>query len=171
MSMIFRFRMLSDENDSFLREYEVPYDMTLLDLNDFICDDLKYDAGNMASFFTSDDQWRKLREFTLADMGGGEDDGPQPLAMADVMLGQLIRRNHDRLIWQFDVFSDRSYYIELASAAEADPGSGYPKTVVSEGEPAPQFGPAGDSGGRSIFDDAMEEFGDFQGDEEYDDEY
>ena len=29
MSMIFRFRMLSDENDNFVRDYEVPYDMTL----------------------------------------------------------------------------------------------------------------------------------------------
>ena len=28
MSMVFRFRMLSDENDNFVRDYEVPYDMT-----------------------------------------------------------------------------------------------------------------------------------------------
>ena len=31
MSMVFRFRMLSDENDNFVRDYEVPYDMTLLE--------------------------------------------------------------------------------------------------------------------------------------------
>lgn len=38
MSMIFKFRMLSDENDGFIREYEVPYDMNLLDFNDFIAE-------------------------------------------------------------------------------------------------------------------------------------
>ena len=52
--MIFKFRMLSDENDNFLREYEVPYDMTLLELHRFICRDLKYDPDNMVSFFLSD---------------------------------------------------------------------------------------------------------------------
>ena len=36
MSMVFRFRMLSDENDNFVRDYEVPYDMTLLDFHNFI---------------------------------------------------------------------------------------------------------------------------------------
>ena len=29
MSMVFRFRMLSDENDNFVRDYEVLYDTTL----------------------------------------------------------------------------------------------------------------------------------------------
>ena len=29
MSMVFRFRMLSDENDHFVRDYEVPYESTL----------------------------------------------------------------------------------------------------------------------------------------------
>ncbi len=29
MSMVFKFRMLSDENDNFVRDLEVPYDMTL----------------------------------------------------------------------------------------------------------------------------------------------
>ena len=35
MSMVFRFRMLSDENDNFVRDYEAMYDMTLLDFHDF----------------------------------------------------------------------------------------------------------------------------------------
>ena len=31
MSMVFRFRMLSDENDNFVRDYEAMYDTTLLE--------------------------------------------------------------------------------------------------------------------------------------------
>ena len=52
MSMVFRFRMLSDENDNFVRDYEVPYDMTLLDFHNFILRSLEYEEC-MASFFTS----------------------------------------------------------------------------------------------------------------------
>ena len=40
MSMVFRFRMLSDENDNFVRDYEAMYDMTLLDFHDFILQSL-----------------------------------------------------------------------------------------------------------------------------------
>ena len=43
MSMVFRFRMLSDENDHFVRDYEVPYDMTLLGFHEFITRSLGYE--------------------------------------------------------------------------------------------------------------------------------
>ncbi len=51
MSMVFRFRMLSDENDNFVRDYEVLYDTTLLDFHNFILRSLEYEDC-MASFFT-----------------------------------------------------------------------------------------------------------------------
>ena len=50
MSMVFRFRMLSDENDNFVRDYEVLYDTTLLEFHDFILRSLEYEEC-MASFF------------------------------------------------------------------------------------------------------------------------
>ena len=49
MSMVFRFRMLSDENDNFVRDYEVLYDTTLLEFHDFILRSLEYEEC-MASF-------------------------------------------------------------------------------------------------------------------------
>lgn len=61
--MVFRFRMLSDENDHFVRDYEVMYDTTLLEFHNFILDSLEYEPC-MASFFTADDRWEKQREFT-----------------------------------------------------------------------------------------------------------
>ena len=64
MSMIFQFRMLCDEDDYFLREYEVPYDMTLAAFRDFINKDLQYRPEELTSFFTADDRWNKLQEFT-----------------------------------------------------------------------------------------------------------
>lgn len=48
--MLLQFRMLSDEDDNFLRDYLLPPSMTLADLHAFISDDLKYEKENMASF-------------------------------------------------------------------------------------------------------------------------
>ncbi len=49
MSMVFKFRMLSDENDHFVRDYEVPYDMTLLGFHEFITRSLGYEEGCLRS--------------------------------------------------------------------------------------------------------------------------
>lgn len=172
--MVFKFRMLSDENDRFVRDYEVMYDMTLSDFHRYICRDLHYDPLTMASFFASDRLWRKLREFTLLDMGAEADseEGEAPQPMEGVLLGQLVHRLHDRLIFLFDLFGDRAYYLELIAAQEADPDTTYPRTTLAEA-PAPDQFAASESagiGGGSIFDEAMDEFNEFEGDDSYDDE-
>ena len=118
--MVFKFRMLSDENDHFVRDYEVPYDMTLLGFHEFITRSLGYEEG-MSSFFTADKQWNRLREFTLMDMGDNSEDAPLP--MADITLGQLIHNNRDRLIYQFDLMGDRAYYLELTEAKKPEQGT------------------------------------------------
>ena len=146
--MVFRFRMLSDENDNFVRDYEVPYDMTLLDFHNFILRSLEYEEC-MASFFTADERWEKLREFTLMDMDDGSEGAPA--AMESVTLGQIIHNNRDRLIYLFDMFGDRAYFLELTGAYETS------KTATA--------------GEGSIFDEVMGEFNDFEGDDNYDDEY
>ncbi len=168
--MVFKFRMLSDENDAFARDYEVMYDTTLLDLHHYICTDLGYDEDGMTSFFTSNSQWERLREFTLMDMGEVSEDAALP--MESVTLGQVIHKNRDRLIYLFDMFGNRAYYLELTGAMEADPSVEYPRTTLANGTPADQYDPnAIPEDGGSIFDDAMGDFNDFLGDDAYDDEY
>lgn len=172
--MVFRFRMLSDENDHFVRDYEVLYDTSLLDFHRFILQSLEYDDC-MASFFTADDRWEKLREFTLFDMGGdGSDNAPE--TMENVTLGQIIHRHRDRLIYLFDMMGDRAYYLELTGACEADPDASYPREIFARAEAPDQYDPSknaadDDADSDSAFDDMMDEFRDFEGDDNYDDEY
>ena len=125
--MIFRFRMLSDENDNFVRDYEVPYDMTLLDFHRFLLESLEYEEC-MTSFFTADERWEKLGEFTLMDMGEDSPGAPRP--MESVTLGQIIHNLRDRLIYLFDMFGDRAYFLELTGAYEARPGESCDRGAV-----------------------------------------
>lgn len=167
--MVFRFRMLSDENDNFVRDYEVLYDTTLSEFHHFILRSLEYEAC-VASFFTADERWEKLCEFTSMDMGGDGEDGPQP--MDRVTLGQIIHRNRDRLIYLFDLFNDRSYYLELTGTCEAEQKALYPREIFARAEVPDQYDPSKnaleDEG--SIFDDMMDEFSDFEGDDRFEDE-
>ena len=171
MSMIFRFRLLSDENDRFVRDYEVPYDMTLLDFHRFILESLEYEEC-MTSFFTADDRWEKLREFTLMDMGDTSGEGPE--AMERVALGQIIHKLRDRLIFLFDLFGERAYYLELTGAYEAQAGASYPREIYAQAEAPDQYDPSknrDDEDEGSAFDEMMGDFNDFEGDDSYDDEY
>ena len=162
--MVFRFRMLSDENDNFVRDYEVLYDTTLLDFHNFILRSLEYEDC-MASFFTADDRWEKQREFTFMDMDDGSENAP--VAMEKVTLGQII------LIYLFDLFGDRAYYLELTGAYEADKEASYPREIYAQAEAPDQYDPSknrvDDEG--SIFGEMMSDFNDFEGDDNYDDAY
>ena len=170
MSMVFRFRMLSDENDHFVRDYEVMYDTTLLDFHRFILQSLEYEDC-MASFFTADERWEKQREFTLMDMGDGSEEAPE--TMDRVTLGQLIHRHRDRLIYLFDLFGDRAYYLELTGAYEADDTASYPREIFARAEAPDQYDPSKnrDDEEGSAFEEIMDEFKNFEGDDSYDDEY
>lgn len=166
--MIFKFRMLSDESDHFVRDYEVPYHMTLLSFHEFIRDSLGYEES-MVSFFTADERWEKKREFTLIDMGDGSENAPLP--MAETTLGQILHRNRDRLIYLFDMFADRAYYLELTGALEGEKGVSYPREVFAHGGAPDQFDPTATEDEGSIFDEMMGDFKEFEGDERYDDGY
>lgn len=171
MSMIFKFRLISDEVDDFVREYEVPYDMNLLDFYNFMNDDLGYEE-EMASIFTSDSQWQKLREFTLFDMNLNPEEAPAAIVepMDTVDLGQIIHKKFERLIYVFDIFEDRCFFIELIESKKREEDIDYPRVTVSDGEPPKQY-EAAPKREESIFDEAMGEFEEFEGDETYEEEW
>lgn len=169
MSMIFQFMVLSDENDRFVRDYRILYNTMLSDFHNHICTDLGFDPCAMASFFESDRQWNKLSEYTLMDMGIEEDGAAQ--MMSRVALDNLISENGDRLIYTFDVFGNRSLYLEMVGARKAEDGVQYPCTKCSEGDPPAQFDLNAIDPALSVFDDVMEEFADFEADESYDDDF
>lgn len=169
--MILKFRMLSDENDNFVRDLEVPHDMTLAGLHNFIIESLGYDDC-MASFFAADNRWNRLREFTLMDMGATEMMEEAPMSMDSITLAELVVIECNRLIYQFDLIADRAYYLELVSATEPNKDFTYPRVAFENATAPDQYDPdAVPTDDGSIFEEMMGDFGEFDGDDSYDDEY
>ena len=169
MNIIFKYRMLSDESDNFVRDFEVYPDMTLAEFHRFIIDALGYDDC-MVSIFKSDAEWRPIEEFTEIDMG--EDMPGVPRCMANVRLMEVNNEFHDRLIYTFDMLNNRSYYLELLDMHRPADGLTYPRVAFENAQVPDQYDPdavPADDG--SIFNEIMDEFGEFDGDDSYDDEY
>ncbi len=169
--MILKLRMLSDENDNFVRDFEVSHETTLLQLNNFILDAIGYEEC-MTSFFTADDHWNRLREFTLMDMGIGMGGDDEPMAMESVTLAELVVADYKRLILQFDMIADRAFYIEVVNGSEPNAEFTYPRVAFENATVPDQYDPdkvSSDDG--SIFEEMMGDFGSFDEDADYDDEY
>ncbi len=169
MSVIVTLRMLSDEDDNFVRDYEVPLDINMLDLHKFINRDLNFDDSTMSSFFVSDKNWERHTELTLIDMGEDNDSEDAPIAMESVSLGQVINQLHDRLIYLFDMFENRAMYLEMTEAKKPDAAREYPYCAFAHGAAPDQFSAEMNPENVSIFDEAMDDFADFEGDDYYDD--
>ena len=66
--MIYRFTIISDEVDDFLREIQIDPDNTFLDLHKAIAKSVGYSDDQMTSFFICDDSWEKEKVITLEEM-------------------------------------------------------------------------------------------------------
>lgn len=143
--MVFKFRLLNDEVEDFQMDIEVPYDMNLLELHNFIRKQLGYNPCEIASFFTSDSEWEKLREFTLIDMGfegdfeDEEDEMLPPMPMEKVTVANVMRQKFDRMIYVFDMFAERQLFMELLESKLSQDGVEYPRVVSLQGKVPAQF--------------------------------
>ncbi len=131
--MVLKFVMLSDEDESFVREFEFLDSHTLLDFHYAIQDELEFDRSQLASFFMTSDNWEKEEEFTLFDMGANS------ATMDETLIDDVIIRKNQKLLYVFDYFNDRALFIEYIGEAEEDEDTEYPVCTGGKGEAPKQI--------------------------------
>lgn len=135
--MIYKFRMISGEDKAFLRDFEVNAEDTFLTFHNAIQENLGFDPGQLASFFLADENWNKGMELTLIDMQNDTDMAAIP--MEKIKICELIKNRRERLLYVYDIFTDRSLFIELIDITEPKAGVNYPLCTASVGEPPVQL--------------------------------
>lgn len=115
--MIYRFVMVSDEVDDFLREIRIDSGATFLELHKAILASVGYSDDQMTSFFVSDKRWHANQEILLMDMGFKNSDEAYYL-MDETYLDKYMGDPGDRLLYQFDQLGDRYFYLELKEVFE-----------------------------------------------------
>lgn len=132
--MIYKFTVLSDEVDNFVRVINIDPEATFLDLQNAILDSVKFDKNQMTSFFICSDDWEKGQEVTLIEMESSSE--YDNLVMDETKLEELISDEKQKLLFIFDMISDRAFFMELTDII---PGKSVskPEVSVSEGK-APQ---------------------------------
>lgn len=134
--MIFKFLLISDEVENFRREIQIDGDDTFLDLHRIIMKCSGYDETEMTAFFMCDDWWKRKQEITLIEMDTDSD--VDSLVMEDEILSDWFDEEKQKLIFVFDYYGDRGFYMELS---EIIPGESLSKPICSKkhGEAPAQF--------------------------------
>ena len=96
-TMIYRFTIISDEVDDFVREIQIDPEATFFDLHEAILKAANYTNDQMTSFFICDDDWEM-----------------DSWIMKETRLNELIEDEKQKLLYVFDYMTERCFFIELS---------------------------------------------------------
>ncbi len=150
----YRFRLLFEEQEDFLRDIEIKPGQTFKDFHDIIIQSSEIEGNELSSFFICDPRWNKQREITLIDMGvklpetDFDEDDRKPLnvplpvmIMEDVKIREVIDDPHQRILFEYNFLNPRTFFIELTKIVDADVKKQYPICVKKEGTLTPSVTP------------------------------
>ena len=133
--MVLKFRLISNEQDDFIRDFEILAEQTFFQLHMAIQDNLHFDKSQIASFFTCSQNWEKEQEITLFELS--EEEAAKVLVMDNTKIGDHTQGTHDKMLYVYDVFNERLFFIELVEILKQDSSKAYPCFSFEKGQ-APQ---------------------------------
>ena len=135
--MILLFRIISDEDQEFYRDLVIDGSDTFLDFHHVLQENLGFDPTQLASFFICNENWEKQNEITLIDMM--QEPGAKTLTMENVVMEKYFDDVNQRMIYVFDFFSERAFFMELIEYSDQVSPRKTPFIAQSVGDPPQQL--------------------------------
>ena len=142
---VYKFKIVVEDNEDIYREIEILSVQTFEEFHNCIQDAYGFDAKHAASFFVSDDYWRKDQEITLRkeDLELDADEikmmvAPKKL-MAVTKIAKYIDNPRQRFLYVFDPAVKWTFCIELMKILPDNPKSKYPSCVRTLGKSPKQY--------------------------------
>ncbi len=144
---VYRFRVTFEDNDEVYREIDIKSAQTFHDFHSAILSSIGFEDNCNASFFISDDMWRKGEEIALQMP---VDESNKKIAkktalpaylMSKCKMAALIDDPHQKFIYIHDTVSPWVFMVELIKIVPDDVKVMYPKCFKSVGA-APKKGKA-----------------------------
>ena len=137
----YRFRITFEDYDDVTRDIEIRSTQTFDDLHHAIQQSIGFDAYKTASFYMSDDNWKKGKEISSRELNPAEEEKVK--RMDNARLCDTIADPHQKIYYVFDFSSPWTFRIELVKInRDEDPSASYPRCVRSAGEAPKQYGSA-----------------------------
>ncbi len=135
---VYKFKVSFEDYEDINRTIEIKSTQTFLDFHKAILASINFDDKQMASFYMSNDSWKKGQEITLEDMTDNPEN-PIPV-MAKAKLNQYIIDPHQKIFYVYDFIECWSLLIELVSISITEnPKLKYPVCIKSVGLAPKQY--------------------------------
>src|SRR4051812_48611120 len=108
---VYRFRVTFEDHDEVSRDIEIRSTQTFEDLHHAIHSFIGFDASKPASFFMSDDNWKKGKEITSRDLKAAEKEKVKQMRGSRLL--DDIADPHQKIYYIFDPAAQWAFRIEL----------------------------------------------------------
>lgn len=144
---VYRFRVVFEDQEDTIREIEIQGKQTFEELHRTIQEAIGFDNSKDASFFMSDDYWRKGQEISNSKVVANDDDDDDyrrpkktpPKQMSKSRIADFIDDPHQKIVYVFDPAAKWTLLVELIKILSDDPKTNYPRTVKSSGAAPKQY--------------------------------
>lgn len=146
---VYRFRVTFEDQEDVYREIEIRANQTFEDLHYVILQSIGFDTQHTASFYMSDDFWRKGQEIALNPPPADDDDDDLPRwkkkqatpvkVMKQAKIAAFIEDPHQKIVYVYDPKANWVLYLELVKIVSEDSKTSYPKIAKSVGAAPKQY--------------------------------
>ncbi|MCX6296483.1 MAG: hypothetical protein NTX97_10530 [Bacteroidetes bacterium] len=137
---VYRFRVTFEDNEEIFREIDIKSAQNFEDFHNIIIQSIGFDNLHDASFFISDDYWRKGEEIGLRPISEEEAEKrkrkelPFKKQMNKCKMASLIDDPHQKFVYVYDPKSNWTFLVELVKILLDDPKGSFPKCFKTIGE-------------------------------------
>lgn len=111
---VYKFKLSFEDYEDIYRVIEIKSTQTFYDLHKAILASIQFDEKQMASFYMSNDTWKKGQEITLEDMSDEEDDPEKRIPiMKKSPIHDYIDDPHQKIIYIYDFMEMWTMRLEL----------------------------------------------------------
>ena len=141
---VLKFRVYWEEDDAIYRDVLIKHTQNFHDLHLIILKAFDFDQKHQATFYRSNDTWKRGREISKEVYDRSYQ--VPPLLMADTIIGSEIIDTNQHFIFEYDFVKSWSFLIELIQViknTDADMNIEYPLISRVEGVGPMQYGTKG----------------------------
>lgn len=128
-------RIVSEKDINVFRDVEILSTSNFVEFHEAIKEAWEFDDNELASFYLSDDEWKKGQEIVLDDLSEGDE---PPLFMADTLIGDQITKVKDHLFYVYDFLMCKTFFLEVIDISEPKESVKYPRCIRKVGE-SPEY--------------------------------
>lgn len=138
---VYKFRVTFEEYEEISRDIEIRSVQTFEDLHRSIQNSINFDGAHRASFFMSDDYWKKGQEICTEEKVYEKNGETKKIPLAKKSrLCDFIIDPHQKIYYIYDPKTEWGFFIELIKIILDEAGVSYPRVVKTSGDAPKQYG-------------------------------